>query len=86
MIQDYRNNPTLNTTQKNLAQGVIDGDTAYATIKKQDPNGVILANIEKQAQANNIPWTESDYKNENSTKLAFTTGKYGQQITAAATA
>lgn len=84
MMTDYGNNPEFTTNEQKTIKSVLNGDQAYSATN--DKQGYILNAIHDAATKAGVSWTQSDYKNENSTKLAFTVGKYGQQIAAANTA
>lgn len=84
MMSSYSQAPEYTTNEKKTIQNVINGDQPYEGAK--DKQGYILTAIQDAAIKAKIEhWTPSDYKNANATKLAFSIGKYGEQIAAANT-
>ncbi len=84
ILDSYGKNPEFTTNEKSTIKNILNGDQSY--VPSQDKQGYILNEVQRQAQQAGIDWNPNDFSNQNKTKLAFATGKYGQQIAAAATA
>lgn len=84
MLNQYNQSPEFTANEKKTIQNVIDWNQAYSATK--DPQWYMLNAIQDAARNAGVQWTPNDYKNANATKLAFSVGKYGQQVAAADTA